>query len=63
MGAEAAMRNALEATQIFGGHGYVKEYPVERAIRDAKLLAICGGTSEIPKMIIARELLGEERVS
>jgi alkylation response protein AidB-like acyl-CoA dehydrogenase len=58
-GAEAAMRNALEATQIFGGYGYVKEYPVERAIRDAKLLAIGGGTSEIQKLIIARELLGE----
>jgi alkylation response protein AidB-like acyl-CoA dehydrogenase len=58
-GAEAAMRNALEATQIFGGYGYVKEYAVERAIRDAKLLSIGGGTSEIQKLIIARELLGE----
>jgi alkylation response protein AidB-like acyl-CoA dehydrogenase len=35
--AEAAMKNALEATQIFGGYGYIKEYPVERSIRDAKL--------------------------
>ena len=57
--AEAAMRNALEATQIFGGYGYIKEFPVERAIRDAKLIAIGGGTSEIQKMIIARELLGD----
>ena len=57
--AEAAMRNALEATQIFGGYGYIKEYPIERAIRDAKLIAIGGGTSEIQKMIIARQLLGE----
>ena len=57
--AEAAMHNALEATQIFGGYGYIKEYPVERAIRDAKLIAIGGGTSEIQKTIIARELLGE----
>lgn len=56
--AEAAMRNALEATQIFGGYGYIKEYPVERAIRDAKLISIGGGTSEIQKMIIGRELLG-----
>ena len=54
--AEAAMRNAVEATQIFGGYGYIKEYPVERAIRDAKLISIGGGTSEIQKMIIAREL-------
>ena len=57
--ADAAMRNALEATQIFGGYGYIKEYPIERAIRDAKLIAIGGGTSEIQKMIIARQLLGE----
>jgi alkylation response protein AidB-like acyl-CoA dehydrogenase len=57
--AEAAMRNAIEATQIFGGYGYIKEYRVERAMRDAKLISIGGGTSEIQKMIIARELLGE----
>ncbi|MDQ3954681.1 MAG: acyl-CoA dehydrogenase family protein [Actinomycetota bacterium] len=56
--AEAAMSNALEATQIFGGYGYIKEYPVERSIRDAKLISIGGGTSEIQKMIIAWELLG-----
>ncbi|MEA2476965.1 MAG: hypothetical protein QOC87_1164 [Actinomycetota bacterium] len=57
--AEAAMRNALEATQIFGGYGYIKEFPVERSIRDAKLISIGGGTSEIQKMIIARSLLDE----
>lgn len=57
--AEFAMRNALEATQIFGGYGYIKEYPVERSMRDAKLIAIGGGTSEIQKMIIARTLLGD----
>jgi alkylation response protein AidB-like acyl-CoA dehydrogenase len=57
--AEAAMRNAIEATQIFGGYGYIKEFPIERAMRDAKLISIGGGTSEIQKMIIARELLGE----
>ena len=57
--AEAAMRNALEATQIFGGYGYVKDYPIERSIRDAKLISIGGGTSEIQKMIIGRSLLGE----
>ena len=57
--AEAAMRNAVEATQIFGGYGYIKDYPVERSMRDAKLISIGGGTSEIQKMIIARELLGE----
>jgi alkylation response protein AidB-like acyl-CoA dehydrogenase len=57
--AEAAMQNALEAVQIFGGYGYIKEYPVERSIRDAKLVSIGGGTSEIQKLIIARTLLGE----
>ena len=57
--AEASMHNAIEATQIFGGYGYIKEFPVERAMRDAKLISIGGGTSEIQKMIIARELLGE----
>lgn len=55
--AEAAMRNALEATQIFGGYGYIKEYPIERSIRDAKLISIGGGTSEIQRMIIGRALL------
>jgi alkylation response protein AidB-like acyl-CoA dehydrogenase len=55
--AEAAMRNATEATQIFGGYGYIKEYPIERSMRDAKLISIGGGTSEIQKMIIARTLL------
>jgi alkylation response protein AidB-like acyl-CoA dehydrogenase len=57
--AEAAMQNAIEATQIFGGYGYIKEYPIERSIRDAKLISIGGGTSEIQKMIIARGLLEE----
>lgn len=57
--AEAAMRNALEATQIFGGYGYIKEYPIERSMRDAKLISIGGGTSEIQKMIIARHLIDE----
>jgi alkylation response protein AidB-like acyl-CoA dehydrogenase len=57
--AEAGMKNALEAVQIHGGYGYIKEFPVERAIRDAKLISIGGGTSEIQKMIIARALLAD----
>jgi alkylation response protein AidB-like acyl-CoA dehydrogenase len=57
--AEAAMQNALEAVQIFGGYGYIKEFPVERSIRDAKLASIGGGTSEIQKVIIARTMLGQ----
>ena len=43
---------------IFVGYGYMKEFPVERAIRDATPISINGGTSEIQKMIIAREMLG-----
>jgi hypothetical protein len=57
--AESAMQNALEAVQIFGGYGYIKEFAVERSIRDAKLASIGGGTSEIQKLIIARTLLGQ----
>ncbi len=55
--AEAAMRTTTEAVQILGGYGYMKEFPVERMMRDAKLQAIGGGTSEIQRMIIAREIL------
>ncbi|MEQ8879194.1 MAG: acyl-CoA dehydrogenase family protein, partial [Cyclobacteriaceae bacterium] len=54
---EAAMHNAIEAIQIHGGYGYVKEYHVERMLRDAKITQIYEGTSEIQKMVIARELL------
>jgi alkylation response protein AidB-like acyl-CoA dehydrogenase len=55
--AEAAMRAATKAVQIHGGYGYLKDYPVERYFRDAKLCEIGEGTSEIQRMIIARELL------
>ena len=54
-----ATKAALDAIQIFGGYGYIKEYPVQRYMRDAKLVEIGGGTSEIQKLIIARELLKE----
>lgn len=56
---EAAVHDALEAIQVFGGYGYIEETEVERAVRDAKLLDIGGGTTEIQNLIIARELLGE----
>jgi alkylation response protein AidB-like acyl-CoA dehydrogenase len=52
-----ATRIALDAIEIMGGYGYMKEYDVERYMRDAKLVEIGGGTSEIQKLIIARELL------
>jgi len=54
---EAAMRATSEAVQIFGGYGYMQEYEVERMMRDAKLGVIGGGTSEIQRLIIAREIV------
>jgi len=58
-GADAAMRVTTDAVQIFGGYGYTKEYPVEKLMRDAKLLQIYEGTSQIQRMVIARNILGE----
>jgi butyryl-CoA dehydrogenase len=55
--AETAMRATTKAIQIHGGYGYMKDYPVERYFRDAKLTEIGEGTSEIQRLIIARELL------
>ncbi len=54
---EAAVQIALEAIQIHGGYGYLKDYPVERYLRDAKLGTIGEGTSEVQRMVIARQLL------
>ena len=54
---EMAMRVTTEAIQIHGGYGYIKEYDVERFFRDAKILEIGEGTSEIQRIIIAREIL------
>ncbi|MEL7834071.1 acyl-CoA dehydrogenase family protein [Fodinibius sp. Rm-B-1B1-1] len=56
---ELAVRAADEAVQIHGGYGYIKEYHVERFMRDAKLMTIGEGTSEVQRMIIARELKKE----
>ena len=56
---EVAVKVAEEAIQVLGGYGYTKEYPVERAWRDAKLCTIGEGTSEIQRLVIARELLRE----
>ncbi len=53
---ETAMMVATEAIQIFGGYGYMKDYPVERLFRDAKITEIYEGTSEIQRIVIAREL-------
>lgn len=55
--AERSTVHALDAIQILGGYGYMKEYKIERFMRDAKLLEIGAGTTEIRKLVIARELL------
>lgn len=54
---EVAVKTATDAIQIFGGYGYTKDFPVEKYYRDAKLCTIGEGTSEIQKMVIAREVL------
>lgn len=56
---ELAMRVTTKAVQIFGGYGYTTEYPVERMMRDAKVCEIGEGTSEIQRIVIARQILGD----
>ena len=58
LASENAMKTALEAVQALGGAGYTKDWPVERYMRDAKLLDIGAGTNEIRRMLIGRELIG-----
>ena len=58
---EVAVRVATDAVQIFGGYGYTKDFPVEKFYRDSKLCTIGEGTSEIQKIVIAREAIGEEK--
>jgi alkylation response protein AidB-like acyl-CoA dehydrogenase len=53
---EIAVTNAREATQIHGGYGFMNEYPVSRMWRDSKILEIGEGTSEVQRMLIARDL-------
>jgi isovaleryl-CoA dehydrogenase len=57
--AQMATKVGLECIQILGGYGYIREFPVERYMRDAKLIEIGAGTNEILRLIIARQLLGE----
>ncbi len=54
---EIAVKTATDAVQIFGGYGYTKDFPVEKYYRDSKLCTIGEGTSEIQKIVIAREVL------
>jgi acyl-CoA dehydrogenase len=55
--ADLAMKSATDAVQVFGGYGYTKEYPVEKLMRDAKLLQIYEGTSQVQRIVIARNFL------
>ncbi|NOR83153.1 MAG: acyl-CoA dehydrogenase, partial [Ardenticatenales bacterium] len=55
--ADTAMKATVDAVQVFGGNGYSREYPVEKLMRDAKIYQIYEGTSQIQRVIIARELL------
>jgi acyl-CoA dehydrogenase len=57
-GADSAMQTATDAVQVFGGNGYVKEYPVEKLMRDAKILQIYEGTSQIQRLVIGRHVIG-----
>lgn len=57
-GADSAMQTAVDAVQVFGGNGFVKEYPVEKLMRDAKVLQIYEGTSQIQRLVIAKQVLG-----
>ncbi len=58
---DVAMDVTTEAVQVLGGYGYIKEYPVERMMRDAKITQIYEGTNEIQRLVIAREMLKENR--
>ena len=53
---DVAMKVTIEAIQVLGGYGYVKEYPVERMMRDAKITQIYEGTNEIQRLVIARTM-------
>jgi alkylation response protein AidB-like acyl-CoA dehydrogenase len=56
-----AVEVTTEAVQILGGYGYIKEYPVQRMMRDAKITQISEGTNEIQRLVIAREMVKEQR--
>ncbi len=55
--ADSAMEVATDAVQVYGGYGFIKEYPVEKLMRDAKIMQLYEGTSQIQRLVIAREIL------
>jgi len=58
---DTAMAVTTDAVQVLGGYGYISEYPVERMMRDAKITQIYEGTNQIQRLVIAREMLREQR--
>src|ERR1700755_3082393 len=60
--ADTAMEVATDAVQIYGGYGFIKDYPVEKLMRDAKIMQLYDGTSQVPRLVIARETLLPRRV-
>jgi acyl-CoA dehydrogenase len=56
--ADSAMEIAVDAVQVYGGYGFIKEYPVEKLMRDAKIMQLYEGTSQIQRLVIAKEILG-----
>jgi acyl-CoA dehydrogenase len=61
--ADSAMEVATDAVQVYGGYGFIKEYPVEKLMRDAKIMQLYEGTSQIQRLVIAREVLLPRRVA
>ena len=57
---DVAFQNAIDAVKIFGGYGYMKEYPVEKLMRDATIFPIFGGTNEIQRKNIAKAIAGKD---
>ena len=55
---DTAMKVTVDCVQVLGGYGYVKDYPVERFLRDAKITQIYEGTNQIQRLVMARQLMG-----
>ena len=60
--ADTAMEVTVDAVQVYGGYGFIKEYPVEKLMRDAKIMQLYEGTSQIQRLVIARETLIPRRI-
>jgi acyl-CoA dehydrogenase len=60
--ADSAMEITTDAVQVYGGYGFIKEYPVEKLMRDAKIMQLYEGTSQIQRLVIAREVLMPRRI-